>query len=263
MGDTNNVILTSNCNRKQVDILTSDYQLDRDKAMLKKIIASDRTDIKYEVTGGGHRISLNAGLYEAVKLALPDFYEKHPDYSANIPRLHVEDSGCVVDLTMTIHNRTSSRKVFTINLYNTTSRILVNGQSPNIFRRHLDQIRSDIKDSDISKVNKLLKSTQLDKNSHADIPEPSEPRRSSRQRKPTEKVVELEDNKQSRANKNSSAARTTTDQNTNTGTSLAIMDTPVSNNDANVITTSIAHSEMDTTADTAANTATSNVADTS
>ena len=145
------------------------------KALQHKIDAANRQDIKYDVTGGGHRITLNTGTYELVKNAIPAFYEDHKDYSASV-RPHVELKNRIVDIMVVVNNLKTGRKTFVINLYNTTSLILVNGKSPNIFRKHLDEIMKSISGEDVSNIHDVL----------------NQVRRSNRDKKPSAKMRELQ-----------------------------------------------------------------------
>ena len=173
-GTTNKTIMAAN-NNKHVDTLEANYELNAEKALQHKIDAANRQDIKYDVTGGGHRITMNTGTYELVKNAIPAFYEEHKDYSASV-RPHVELKNRIVDIMVVVNNLITGRKTFVINLYNTTSLILVNGKSPNIFRKHLDEIMKSISGEDVSNIHDVL----------------NQVRRSNRDKKPSAKMRELQ-----------------------------------------------------------------------
>ena len=87
------------------------------------------------VTGGRHVVTLNTGMYESFQYALPDFYDQHPDYSANV-RYHITFKNSVVDVMHQVYKRGTASKRFVVNLYNVTSRILVNEKTPNVFKNH-------------------------------------------------------------------------------------------------------------------------------
>ena len=62
-------------------LVTDDYELNQEKAMMNKVLAASRSNVDYQITEGGHVVTLNAGMYESFKAALPDFYDQHPDYT--------------------------------------------------------------------------------------------------------------------------------------------------------------------------------------
>ena len=133
----------------------SNFVLDREKAMQAKIQAATREDVLYEHTGGGHRITFSSGTYELVKNALPDFYEQNKNFNAKF-RNNVDTVNSVIDVMITVHNVSTGYKLFTINMYNPTSRFLVNGKNPDIFRQHLNEVLTMTKQADADDINTAL-----------------------------------------------------------------------------------------------------------
>ena len=62
---------------------------------MNKILAASTSDIEYQIAGGCHVVTLNPGMYESFKAALPDFYD--PDYCANV-NYHIILKNTVVDV---------------------------------------------------------------------------------------------------------------------------------------------------------------------
>lgn len=102
------------------------YALKKDKALDKKLKATNRKHpITTEITGGGIRLYLQAGLYELVRRILPSVYEEH--YPGNVEKSRqVDKTGNVVHETVRLQSQGNA--VYTINLYHTSSSLLVNGK---------------------------------------------------------------------------------------------------------------------------------------
>jgi hypothetical protein len=175
-------------------LLQANYQLNHSKAIKNKIHAAFRTDISMQMTKGGNIYEFSTGMYEHVKQNLPDFYSRHASLYAKI-RYHVESQKCIVDIMLAIHNRKDNRKAFVINLYNTTTKALVNGKNPNLFNDHLEEIVRKADAQNIVGINQTLQSVQ----SQPDMQDRTynnnllqigtEPRRSERHKKPTYKML--------------------------------------------------------------------------
>jgi hypothetical protein len=100
-------------------------------------------------------------------------------------RYHVEQKNNIVDIMLSVHNRKYHKKAFFINMYNTTSKVLVNGKYPNTFSKHLECLLNTINRAEIQEINETIMNIQ-----------PAQPenqiRRSNRTRKATFKMLKYE-----------------------------------------------------------------------
>ena len=112
--------------------MIKDYNLNRETAIFKKIEAAHRKPLDYKVKGGGHVATLSAGTYELLKPAIIDFYQKDQTVMADI-RHDLDHEGNTVDLNVVISTKLENKKFFAVNLYNTTSRALINGANQSFF----------------------------------------------------------------------------------------------------------------------------------
>ena len=120
-----------------------------------------------------------------VKKMLPVFYQNHPDFYVTI-RNHVELNSSVVDVMLKVFESATRKKLFTVNLYNTVSKALINGRSPKMFESHLKEVRSHIQDGTISDINEVVENI----------------RRSIRSRKPSTRILEQKQTRQNSSKKN-------------------------------------------------------------
>ena len=99
-----------------------------------------------EKTGGGTRLLLQAGIYQAFKHAVPKFYSNKNLFPDGLEHQVKEDLGgnCVQD-TYKIHGG------YTLNLYHTTSKVLVNGEHVTRFLdNHLPAILKSVDEAEKS-----------------------------------------------------------------------------------------------------------------
>ena len=107
-----------------------DYSLNRSKAMKQKYSACSRSEpLLLETTGGGLRIRCQTGMYEAMRAAIPVYYNG----SIECHIQNTDQDGNVVGETYKINTTDDRSHPYTINLYHTTSSLLVNGTGDNIF----------------------------------------------------------------------------------------------------------------------------------
>ena len=156
-----------------------DYIMNKTKAMTKKILAANRPNIEYDITGGGHRVKLSAGTYEIVKDGFEELFNKSDLYRVEV-RDRIEGSGSTVDHTLSVFDTKNDDKLYVVNMYNTTSLILTNGAKPTLFQEHLEEVLANADHDKEAAVNQLLQS----------INESAMPRRSNREKKPTAKVIQ-------------------------------------------------------------------------
>jgi hypothetical protein len=106
-----------------------DYTLNINKALKKKLKATQRNrTLQYKYTGGGIVITADAASFELFKMAAIAYYEKPSlDGTPAHIQTNVDGTGrAVVQYTIDIRKPTSAP--YTINIYTTQSRILVNGE---------------------------------------------------------------------------------------------------------------------------------------
>ena len=128
-----------------------DYELNVAKSIEKKMIASDRSsNFVFDEKPKCFVITLSAAAYEMMKQEL----NKH--YASEIKRGEVlvcegkDKSDNRVDVALKVD------KGYTINLYNTTSRLMVNGKNYKRFRKVYETIRDDISKEPLGDINHSL-----------------------------------------------------------------------------------------------------------
>jgi hypothetical protein len=117
-----------------VESTVMDYTLNINRALKKKLKATQRNrTLQYKYTGGGIVITADAASFELFKMAAIAYYEKpSPDGTPAHIQTNVDGTGrAVVQYTIKIRKPTSAP--YTINIYTTQSRILVNGEGCDTF----------------------------------------------------------------------------------------------------------------------------------
>ena len=118
-----------------------DFALNRDQNLLKKSMACNLPPIQVEIKDMGKQtvITCNTGTYEVTKLCLKDFFESGSrKLGIKESVASVDENGANVEDTLKIFNRKANGDIgnvskYTVNLYHTTSKILVNGKGHNSF----------------------------------------------------------------------------------------------------------------------------------
>ena len=107
-------------------------------------ISGRATPLLIEQTGGGTNLSLQAGLYEAMKSAVPRFYGNKKLFPLGFEhQAKVDSQGSNIQETYRINS------CYTINLYHITSRALVNGaQETQFVSKHLPSIIKSIDEAE-------------------------------------------------------------------------------------------------------------------
>jgi hypothetical protein len=124
------------------------YTLDITKALYKKLETTKRNfNVEYKYTNGGSGIVLRADAvtFELLRLAILNYFEKLPKIigQANIRKITDKSQAIVVQYIIKVIVNNDS---YTINIYNTTSRLLVNGNGDNLF----------IDNKDIPSIHKIV-----------------------------------------------------------------------------------------------------------
>ena len=106
-----------------------DYTLNKDKSITKKIRACEREDIiDTEYKTGNIVLTVQAGLYEIMKLTIQRLYSNHPvENKRVVPKVTIEKSNNFeTACTYTVFE--NDEKVYVVNLYHTQSKIMINGK---------------------------------------------------------------------------------------------------------------------------------------
>jgi len=124
------------------------YELNKTKALKKKSAACNRDTVSIQLTGGGINIIFNTGMYEMFKSAAEAFY-RSADMESRCTKIIVQDKKLRhVETKFKISFGVSS---YTLNMYHSTSKCLVNGKMSATFcEEHLPAIMSSI-ENELSK----------------------------------------------------------------------------------------------------------------
>ena len=126
------------CNRI-VTIKQVNYNINREKAMIKKLQASNRdSDYTLQVGEGPQKnyiLHFQAGLYEFVRKAAHYHFLSAASfcYETEITALQEKSSNHIVQTTYKIRKKGRGPAAYTINFYHTKSAVLVNGRMANDF----------------------------------------------------------------------------------------------------------------------------------
>ena len=129
------------------------YELNVDRDLLKKLEATRRSEnLSFCYTDGGIVITADAATFELIKLASLEYYSQYPENQgiAKISKTTDKTKKNIVQYTISVQNR--QEKVYTANIYTTTSRMLVNGKNTGKFI-----------DTDMKEVQKII-NRELQKN---------------------------------------------------------------------------------------------------
>ena len=123
---------------------TMNYTLNKERALNKKLESCvNEHPMQISDTEGGFVLTCNATYFELIKAALPRYIAEHLCLKSE--DLAKDKNGAVerVSLKVALKN---GRKCCTINLYYTTSKIMINGAlSERLIQDHLPEIHSSIK----------------------------------------------------------------------------------------------------------------------
>ena len=136
------------------------YALNRDKAIKKKENATNREEAcRIEPKKGGNIvIHLSTAAYEVVKCAMLQHFGQMSE-TKDI-KTKTDENNAVVEHIITAYkdkSKTTKGKMYTINMYHTQSKILTNGQQPNICIDHIMKIFSEINQDEIDQLNNIIR----------------------------------------------------------------------------------------------------------
>ena len=112
--------------------IKTDYNLNVEKALWKKLEAAQRVrHLEYEATGGGMVGVADAATFELLKEAAFKFYSNYPYGQAEIKKTADKNRKHVVQVIFQV--QTQDEESYTLNMYTTTSKMLVNGKNVQVF----------------------------------------------------------------------------------------------------------------------------------
>ena len=120
------------------------YKLNAKKALHTKIEAADRqTPCSIEMKSSTLVITCTAGVYEILKKSIYEYYDQSPDKcykrhtkTSKTKAQNIEQQHMIVEESLSVKNKSGNmlnRQLYRINMFNTTSRIDVNGYMLNAF----------------------------------------------------------------------------------------------------------------------------------
>jgi hypothetical protein len=119
------------------DIRKKTYKLNKQKAVQKKLEHTNRPHVKIWPTDGGIRGSFSTSFFQLFQSACEQHYNNYPGDSCCTISPSVDNEGTTVtDIKYTVYmssQKLLSQKLYTLNVYITTSGMLVNGKTPDMF----------------------------------------------------------------------------------------------------------------------------------
>ena len=84
-------------------IMISDFNLNRSKAIQKKIEAAKRPSVEYvHAKGGNHVVTFNTGTYEVLKPAIFEFYRQEPNIEVKVRKNIDSGEKAIIDMKLEI-----------------------------------------------------------------------------------------------------------------------------------------------------------------
>ena len=164
------VIATSNFNNVSVSV--RNYELNKLKCIEKKLLAIKRPSFEVDQNEVGNCIviSFNTASYELFKLLLKDQYQGELNKGTVTLKEGRDTAANKVDFSLKVSKRNSK---YTINLFNTTSRAMINGKNHKDFLKVFEKIAAQLSNLPVSELsNKLEMELQVaHKAHHADTME--------------------------------------------------------------------------------------------
>ncbi|CAG2206448.1 unnamed protein product [Mytilus edulis] len=172
---------TDNNKTVQHQNISRDYTLNKSKALTKKLDATRSEHLSFKLTGGGLRLFFSTSSFEVFKRACTYYYE-HLNTNggdnreiAFIPisdknnKNAVEEQIKVSEKGLDSLGRSIKRKSYCINIYFTTSSVLINGKGLNIFCEtdlpvivvKMKECQINGKDVNLNELNKIFEEVIL------------------------------------------------------------------------------------------------------
>ncbi|VDI45496.1 Hypothetical predicted protein [Mytilus galloprovincialis] len=157
---------TTDSHKKVTELVIGDYTLNVEKTLKKKLEATKRLQhVEYKFTNGGVVITSDAATFELFRMAAMRYYETLPPNHEVAHIKKTADSTRLHTVQNTVRVVQPPNKSYTVNIYYTTSRLLVNGKNVSDFiDRDLQNIHNIISSStsnntklDIDDLNRMLR----------------------------------------------------------------------------------------------------------
>jgi len=110
---------------------TRRYELNKGKTMKKKLAASTNEVFQLTETGGGVKLTLNAGMYELFRHSADEYFQHCSDESSCKKSDVLDKAGNIVESKYKVSTRKSGH--YMLNMYHTTTSCLVNGRNTSKF----------------------------------------------------------------------------------------------------------------------------------
>ena len=112
----------------------TDYQLNLEKSLLKKLEAAQRNKhLSYKRTHGGIVGIADTATYELLKAAALKLYTNYPTGKGNANYTRTTDKTGNNEVQITVRVELCNSDSYTVNFYNTTCKMLINGKNVNQF----------------------------------------------------------------------------------------------------------------------------------
>lgn len=108
------------------------YAISHQKALSKKMDACNRPHMDINITGGGYVIKCSTAYYELIRSNLQQYFDTQTNLKVKSYVDQVDSTGAQQDSSFKLVYR-NGQTCSTINLYHTTSTIMVNGKSQDSF----------------------------------------------------------------------------------------------------------------------------------
>ena len=153
-----------------------DYELNVGKSIDKKLLATSRPfDFEVDEKKQSTVITCSAAAYELLKIEIGRHYINGIKKGEVVVKEGMDKSNNKIDISVQVEKKNQS---YTINLYNTTSRLMVNGRHYKRFKKEFDLIKEALSNAPLSEMNdslrqQLLKAQEcLERNNFLPLPEP-------------------------------------------------------------------------------------------
>ena len=115
------------------DAEINQYSLNITRALGKKLEATNRNQrCEYKFTEDGIVITADTATFELIKIATLQYFEKYSEHKESVNIRNITDKSASTVVQYTIHVNLQGES-YTVNIYTTTSRLLVNGKRADIF----------------------------------------------------------------------------------------------------------------------------------
>lgn len=154
--------------REGSELCQRDYTLNMDKAIQKKIDAcSLEFKVQSEQKGENFVFCFSTAMYELYRNALVEHFETMKNETQKNIKIEYKDcsdkSGATVESQIRIFQKNGKKLKFTINMYHTKSKVMVNGKEAHRFsQEHFSITTRVLQSEDVNKLDKHIRNKLLD-----------------------------------------------------------------------------------------------------